>query len=104
MPDQAHFHDVLDLEKDSPEVELMEQLESYRRLGLTTFMSNYIDVYSVIIADIISKILLDKYEANLDEDDARSYTEEREDIIKAAIIVFSAHMLRSGMLKPGIYE
>lgn len=98
LPLGEQFFDTLGLSKDSPEVQEREQLESCRRLSLAIFLSDSFDEYAEAITGVISKILLSRNEPDLDDDLKEAYITEREDLVRAALVVFSAHMLKDGMI------
>jgi hypothetical protein len=110
LPADHDYWDVLELVRPSEEVRDLTKEESSKRLQMVIPLQNFIEIYSILCADIISEVMyknLLKQEESEDvpEDYVKAWhkttiTQNRE-IVRGSVYPIIAHMIQSGTLVYG---
>ena len=108
LPIGHDYWDVLDLVPPSAEAGNRLHDESARRLFNVAPLQNFVEVYSVLTADIITQVMyknLTKLGTYSDEQingwHAKTVLENRE-IARSAVLTILAHMVDAGVVQPSL--
>lgn len=110
LPIDHEYWDVLELVKPSEDVRDLNKEESSKRMQMVVPLQSFIEVYSILCADIISEVM---YKNLLKQEDAegipeeyikawhRTTTTQNREIVRGSVYPIIAHMIQSGVLMYG---
>lgn len=104
LPIGHDYWDVLDLVPPSKEAGSAVHEESARRLWRVAPYQNFVEVYSVLTADIISQVMYKNLQrlGTHTEDEVEQWHDrtllENREIVRSAVLTILAHMIEAGVL------
>lgn len=112
LPPNHDYWDVLKLVPPSAEIADFVQRESLNRMKLVEPFVPFVEMYSVLVADIMSEVIAKNQQAQLDPDDDfqqgmfkewhRSLIGQNREIVRGAMYPMLAAMMESGLIKMAV--